>query len=137
MVLGVRIGKSTIPGAGFGFFATQNIKEKDSIRKYSCKIYKMGSLQEIPASDYILFNENRLKRIKNHVDTNTSNGQAGQYINNFNATTQRSNSIEQLQYNTKFKTLSEREMQVVACRDIVAGEELFIDYGREYWKERL
>jgi SET domain-containing protein len=36
-----------------------------------------------------------------------------------------------------FKTLSEREMQVVATRDIVAGEELFIDYGREYWKQRL
>lgn len=132
--LGVRIGKSTIPGAGFGVFATQDFKKKDFITKYSGKIYNTASLEDIPESDYIIFNENRRKRINNQIDANTSNGQVGRYINDFNATTKRSN--EQSRYNTRFTARSEREMQVVAARDIVAGEELFIDYGREYWKKK-
>lgn len=122
------IKESNIPGAGDGLYTLKNFKKGDKILPYT------GDLIDIPSDDdddelleYALTigdkiinaesTQSELTRYSN--DCRIKNRRAGQCKNN----------------NAQFDDVGNYEAYMVATKNIKAGEEIFTDYGNEYWRE--
>lgn len=113
----VVVKKSSIPGAGYGVFATQNIKEGE--------LLETAPFVEVPNNviysgdnilQYYVF-ESHLK--PNHLVVVFGTGSMYNTSKNPNA---------YVKVNNKDR---KRLLDYVALKPIRAGEEIFIDYGRD------
>ena len=125
----MKVKESTIDGAGLGTFATQFIPKNTDLGKYYGKITK-----EMPKDTtyaWTIFNSDKFGNIfKEFVDgKDFKENNPLRYIN------APKNQQEKPLLNTKM-VQQEGTVHYHTTRDIYKGEELFVDYGNNYWRGR-
>ena len=121
------VKKSKLPGAGKGLYTTKSIKKESRIIEYRG--------EEIGWKDYnervkrmedgylFYFNRNRC------VDAFHTPQYKARYANDAAGITK----IKGLRNNSHYE-VHDQKCFIIAARHIKAGEEIFCDYTRDYWK---
>lgn len=111
---------STIPNAGDGLFALVDISLEDTIGYYTGKVLDNKAFHDPkrPVSDYILYLCN------NHIIL--GEGPLANYTRYINHSSRKPNAF--LITSTRWKTA-----RLEAIRSISPGEEIFYNYGDDYW----
>eukprot|EP00697_Spironema_sp_BW2_P005044 gnl/Spiro4/16800_TR9038_c0_g1_i1.p1 gnl/Spiro4/16800_TR9038_c0_g1~~gnl/Spiro4/16800_TR9038_c0_g1_i1.p1 ORF type:complete len:136 (-),score=28.63 gnl/Spiro4/16800_TR9038_c0_g1_i1:6-413(-) len=120
---GVDVRPSTISGAGLGLFATRNFETGECV-----VVYSGGPLLTVDQLPARLSDRAYVLKLRPGLFLNPPPTALACRIND-NADCTRHNVIFD-------KRPDEGVALVVAKRPIVAGEELFVDYGRMYWLGR-
>lgn len=120
----LKVKRSTIPKAGKGLFTTKSLKKGTRIVEYKGKITTWKKAKEEEADNAYIFYVNR-----NHViDAKPSRAKA-RYAND-------ARGLQRIKGVTNNSEYIEDGVKVYieAKKDIPAGSEILVDYGREYWK---
>ncbi|HEX8277675.1 MAG TPA: SET domain-containing protein-lysine N-methyltransferase [Segetibacter sp.] len=119
----LEVKESTIPGAGKGLFTNQFIPKGSKIAEYKGKIRTWKEVQ-YDDTNYYIFHVN-----ENHViDAGRHKKSLARYINDAKGLKK----IKGLKNNAEF-VVDGLKVFVQATRDIAAGAEIFVGYGKEYW----
>ncbi len=122
------IKKSNIPAAGKGLFTKVDIAKGTRIIEYKGKITTWKEVLKAEASTNI-FNRYLYYVNKNHViDAMPYTKTFARYANDASGLSK----IKGLANNCKYVKDNGRVF-MEAIKDIEAGEEILIDYGKEYW----
>lgn len=115
------IQKTWLPGCDFwGLFANRPIKKGELVCKYTGVNLKTKEALKLEDKSYLM----RLGE-QCYIDARPCPMVYARYINDC---------INPLGWNVEFKKCPQaRCAYVVALRDIVPGEEIFVDYGKWYW----
>ena len=120
----LEIKESVIPGAGLGLFTTEFIPKGSRIVQYKGRKRTWKDVKNEDGNFYIFY------VTRNHIiDANNYKKSFARYINDA-AGLQK---IKGLKNNTEFVRDGDKVF-VEATRDIAAGTELFVGYGKEYWE---
>jgi hypothetical protein len=119
--IGIIVRKTTIKGCDFnGLFANQAYSQGDILCKYTGAVLRTKEALRLEDKSYLM----RLGE-QCYVDARASLDVIARYINDC---------INPAGWNVKFRKRPDEECaEVVAIRDIAAGEEIFVDYGKWYW----
>ena len=118
------IKNSGLPGAGKGLFTQKKIQKGALVVEYSGRI---RTWKEIQASE--IFNGYVFYITRNHVVDAMKNRKApGRYANDAKG----QNRVKGLRNNATYIT-KQKKVFIQATRDIPAGAEILVDYGKEYW----
>lgn len=119
------IRKSTLPGAGKGLFTRRFIPKGTRIAEYKGKISTWKEVQHDEGSNAYIYYVNR-----NHViDAGSDKRSVARYANDARGL-QRVKGIS----NNALYTEEGLRVFIEAKKDIPAGSEILVDYGREYWQ---
>jgi len=119
------VKKSNIPGAGKGLFTLQFITKGTVIVEYKGMITTWKEVLNGKVFNGYVFYLNR-----GHVIDCMSNKKAlARFANDANGLIK----IENLKNNSKF-IIQQNKVYIQAVKDICAGKEILVSYGREYWK---
>lgn len=122
-ITGLRVSKSNIPLAGLGLFTTRAFKEGSVITYYTGDLLEKRMLDEDESGSEYIFEASK-NFIIDAARTNTADGRL---IND---------SKLQSKANVKFSAdYRGRKVTLKAIKNIKAGEELLVWYGREYWSK--
>ena len=117
------VKESNIPGAGSGLFTTEFIPKGTRIIEYKGRIRTWKEVKNDDTNFYIFFVN------RNHViDANRRKSSLARYINDARGLGR----IKGLNNNVQFLKEGLRVF-VDAIKDIPAGGELFVGYGKDYW----
>jgi len=125
----LRVRPSHITIAGVGLFTDSPIKKGDVVAKYTGKILtdkqvsRMNSTAE--SSRYLFF-----VRPNRTIDGYNDHRSLIRYINDASGPIK----VRGLRNNCKFE-IREDWPYVIATRNIRANEELFVPYGKDYWRD--
>lgn len=118
------VKKSTIPGAGKGLFTLKFIAKGKKITEYKGKVTTWKEVNHHDGLNAYIYYVN-----KNHViDGSSSTANLARYINDAKGC----ETAERPKNNCYFVNKGLRVF-IEAKRDIEAGSELFVGYGKEYW----
>lgn len=118
---GLQVKPSNIPGAGQGLFAAREFEQGEVLCAYTGVVYPSREAWKRPDKSYLM----KLGGGK-YVDALHSPEVLARYINDCRG--------HRGGFNVQFdKRPEENKANVVAMRDIRAGEELYVNYGRMYW----
>lgn len=122
------VKKSRIPGAGKGLFTTKPIKKDARIIEYKGEIIGWKDYNERVKKneDGYLFYFSR----KKCVDAYHTPQYKARYANDAMGITR----IKGVRNNSHYEVHDDK-CYIVAARDIKAGEEIYCDYTRDYWKD--
>ena len=143
-ILGLRIADSRILAAGSGLFATRAIPNGTEFPYYGealtrTELNRIYGTRLVAASPYSIAYPVRARVGRRMV--NTSNFVDGAcirsapvYANDVN-TNIVNNPVLSLQYNAELQTSNSgpRRVFIRTIRNIAANEEIYVDYGRNYW----
>lgn len=121
----VRIGQSGIPGAGKGLFAMEPIKRGQTIVKVTGKRYTTKEVIETQSHNNYLLELN-----DESGDCIDVEGPA-RYANDAKGLTY----IEGIYNNAQFCSDEDHTMYLTATRTIAKGQEIFVSYGKAYWRQ--
>ena len=116
---GLRIKPSTVPGAGLGLFATEDFRHTDKIAPYTGEQLTRAAIEERygdERGEYVLCRDS-----KRCIDSRATNSSAARYANDSRGTEKRNNA--------RFRAL-----RIEASQRIRPGDEIFVAYGRDYWR---
>jgi len=114
------VADSWIPGAASGLFASQPIAHEEVVCEYFGKHYPTAEAIKLVDKSYLMRLGEQI-----YVDSREQMDCMARYINDCR---------NPLCYNVRFdKDPVNGIARIVAIRDIVPGEELFVDYGKWYW----
>jgi SET domain-containing protein len=119
------INKSQIPGAGMGLFTTRPIAKGEIIVEYKGKIttWKEFSKQPDERNGYVFY------IFSTHViDAWGSKKSLARYANDARGIAR----VKGLNNNSEYHVYK-RRCFIRAVKDIPAGAEVLVDYGKEYW----
>lgn len=123
----IRIGQSGIPGAGKGLFAEEDIKRGQTIVKVTGPRFTPKEVEESQwDNDYLL-------------ETNDGTGDCievqgpARYANDARGLT----NIPGLVNNSQFCSDEDHSLYLAATRTILKGQEIFVNYGKGYWRELI
>ena len=119
----VQIRPSTLPNSGQGLFAEQDIKKGEPIAMITGPVYNAEELKTIVRDEYILEDVCGTK----FIDVE---GPA-RYANDAHGLTR----VPGIKNNSAFLSYEDGTLWLEATKKIKAGEEIFVAYGRQYWKE--
>ena len=121
---GVRVQSSSIAGAGKGLFAVRPLKRGEEFNYTGDLCNWIKSMHHHRHTVIICF------EVSNHlaVDAARTNTAEGRFVNDARGTGMRNNL--RFSVNQRAKTVKMKVM-----RNIKAGEELFVAYGKNYWKK--
>lgn len=121
------VKKSQLPGAGKGLFTTKAYKKEDKIIEYRGEIigWKEYNERVKKNEDGYLFYFNRNKC----VDAYHTPQYKARFANDAAGIVR----VKGLRNNSHYEVHDDK-CYIVAARDIKAGEEIFCDYTRDYWK---
>jgi uncharacterized protein len=122
------VKKSQIPFSGQGLWAEKEFKRGEVIVKYDgdritwkeCE--RRNEAQEGYGGYYLFINK------RNCVDAQYTLWAQGRYANDAAGLTR----VEGLRNNARYEIIK-GEAFIIASRNIKAGEEIFVSYGRGYW----
>lgn len=115
---------SNISGAGRGLFTSKFIPKGSKIVEYKGSIRTWKEVENNYNNYYIFYvNDNYI------IDANTFKKSPGKYINDAKGLQK----IKGLKNNAEF-VVEGLKVFVKAIRDIPAGSEIFVSYGKEYWQ---
>jgi SET domain-containing protein len=116
--------KSKLPDAGLGLFAKKNFKKGDKIVEYKGRIQTWKEAVKENWENPYLFWINA-KTVINPIKSNTA---MAHYANDARGP----GKVKGLRNNAEYQTEGNRCF-IFATRDIKRYEEIFVDYGDEYW----
>lgn len=120
------VKKSQLPGAGKGLFTTKPIKKGTKIIEYRGEIIEWKEYRKRVKEEkdgYLFF----IRRNK-CIDAYNTPQYKARYANDANGIVR----VKGLKNNAQYEIHNDR-CYIVATRDIKAGEEIFVDYTKEYW----
>jgi len=123
------VKESTISGAGLGTFATQFIPKNIDLGKYYGIISKIEPVDTTYTWNILKKDEYMNEYVEFIDGTDFKENNPLRYVNGAK------NEDERKLLNTVMKN-QEGNIHYYTSRDIYEGEELFIDYGVNYWKHR-
>lgn len=120
------VKKSQLPKAGKGLYTTTDIKKGEKVIEYKGEIIQWKEYAKRVANDqdgYLFFISN-----KKCIDAFKTPQHKARYANDAHGLSRvpglRNNSVYEVHDNKCF---------IVATKNIKAGEEIFVDYTKEYW----
>ncbi len=121
------VKKSTLPGAGKGLFALEDIKKGELIIEYRGEIIEWKEYQERVEKDEdgYLFFVNK----KKCVDAYNTPEHVARYANDASGLSK----VKGLNNNSKY-AIVKTVPYIKAEKNIKAGSEIFVDYTKEYWE---
>jgi hypothetical protein len=120
---GLRVKPSTIAGAGHGLYTTRDIKNNSKIASYTGDILTKEQLQQrYPGNTLGAYT--LMQHGNKYVDARSTQTAVGRYANACDKPGSRVRCNAKL---TKAATLK-------SVKKIKAGDEVFVPYGRDYWK---
>jgi SET domain-containing protein len=121
----LKVKKSGLPGAGKGLFTTGFIPEGTRITEYKGKIKTWKEAKKEDGENNYIFYLNR-----NHViDAKPRKKSLARYANDARGVTR----VKGVKNNSIYSTEG-LKVYIEAIRDIPPGEEILVDYGKEYWE---
>ncbi|MDQ6813054.1 MAG: SET domain-containing protein-lysine N-methyltransferase [Bacteroidota bacterium] len=120
----LEIKESTIPGAGMGLFAKQFIQKGTRIVEYTGRIRTWKEVEYEDNNYYIFFVTEDLV-----IDASRSRKSLARFINDARGLQK----VKGLNNNAQFVVDGFRVF-VEAIKNIPAGTEIFLSYGKEYWQ---
>jgi SET domain-containing protein len=120
------VKKSQLPGAGKGLFTTKPIKKGTKIIEYRGEIIEWKEYRKRVKEEkdgYLFF----IRRNK-CIDAYNTPQYKARYANDANGIVR----VKGLKNNAQYEIHNDK-CYIVATRDIKAGEEIFVDYTKEYW----
>lgn len=120
------VKKSQLPGAGKGLFTTKPIKKGTKIIEYRGEIIEWKEYRKRVKEEkdgYLFF----IRRNK-CIDAYYTPQYKARYANDANGIVR----VKGLKNNAQYEIHNDK-CYIVATRDIKAGEEIFVDYTKEYW----
>jgi len=118
----VSVKQSGIPGSGMGLFAEENIKQGDPIVLITGPRYNEEEALQLETNGYLL---DAADGSDEAIDVE---GPA-RYANDAFGITRIANTAN----NSAFILHDDGKMWLQATRNIKAGQEIFVSYGRTYW----
>ena len=119
----LEVKESTIPGAGMGLFTSEFIPKGTRIVEYKGRIRTWKDVKNDDGNFYIFY------VTRNHIiDANNYKKSVARYINDAAGLTR----IKGLTNNAEFVRDGKRVF-VDAKKNIPAGAEIFLSYGKDYW----
>ena len=119
------IKKSTLPQAGKGLFTRSFIAAGTRIVEYKGRVTTWNEVKEKEADNVYIMYVNR-----NHViNAEPFKNALARYANDAKGV----GKISGLRNNAVYATVKKR-VYIKATRDIEAGEEILVDYGKAYWQ---
>jgi SET domain-containing protein len=125
-ILGLQIKKSTIPNTGQGLFTLKEIKKNEDITEYNGVKMTVEEANRKEESGYaLLINKDTV------IDGKSTQSCLGRYANMC-----RSLNKPHCKGNNARFVINQKTKKVVlrATKKIKIGEEIFVSYGRSYWK---
>jgi len=126
---GLRVKKSTIPKAGKGLFATKRFRRGAKIANYTGVIKNRQAYEKDPTHGFGL----ALNR-REVIDARSTQAGIARYANDCRRSNKRARNCKgnnaRLSTNTRAKTGS-----IKALKTIKPGSEIFVNYGRDYWRD--
>lgn len=124
--MALKVKRSQLPNAGKGLFTTTAIKKKEKIVEYKGEIidWKEYTKRVKEDKDGYLFFVNR-----NHcIDAYNNPEHIARYANDAAGLSR----VKGLKNNASYEIFG-KQCFIVAERDIEPGEEIFVNYTKEYW----
>jgi len=119
------VKKSNLKGAGKGLFTTKNIPKGTRIVEYKGKITTWEEASSGRSFNGYIYYVN-----KNHViDAKKTLNALARYANDARGLSK----IEGLSNNSKYVQDDDNRVYIESFRNIEAGSEIFVSYGKEYW----
>lgn len=119
----LEVKDSTIPGSGKGLFTKEFIPKGTRIIEYTGRIRTWKEVQNDDTNFYIFYvTRNRI------IDARLRKTSLARYINDATGLQK----VKGLNNNAEF-IKSKGRAYVDATRNIPAGSEIFVGYGKEYW----
>ncbi|MCW3112166.1 MAG: nuclear protein [Segetibacter sp.] len=120
----LEVKESNIPGAGKGLFTGKFIPKGTRIVEYKGRIRTWKDVENEDTNFYIFYvNENRI------IDASRYKKSPARFINDAKGMQK----IKGLNNNAQF-VVDGLRVFVEAIKDIPAGSEIFLGYGKEYWQ---
>ena len=117
------VDKSTMPAAGNGLYTSEDIMKGDVIIEYTGEVTTWEDVRHDSENVYIYFvNEDYVINAKNYPDA------IARYANDAHGLTRK----KDVHNNSKFVKI-DGKIFIKASKLIKAGEEIFVDYGKDYW----
>ncbi len=120
------VAKSQIPDAGEGLFAIEHIRRGEMIVPITGPRLTAKEIEEFHS-----YNDYLLEINDGTGDCINMDGEA-RYANDANGISK----IEGIANNAGFYSADDHSMYMEATRDILKGEEIFVAYGFNYWREK-
>lgn len=121
----LRVKKSQLPNAGKGLFTTKAIPKGTRIVEYKGRRSKWKDVRDEDGKNGYIFYINR-----NHViDALPTKTALARYANDARGLTKIKGVINNADY-----VVDGLKAYIESKRDIPAGGEIFVDYGKDYWK---
>ena len=125
----VKVGKSLIPNAGNGLFIMEDVKNKTCVARYSGERIDLAENNKRKGHHYRIKISNDL-----FLDAEDPRHFEGRFINDGKRAGIKPNVRFAAGYRTNTcSTTSFSWIRIFATRNIKAGEELYLDYGPDYW----
>ena len=118
------IGKSLLPGAGKGLFTKKAISKGTRIVEYKGKVTTWKEVDDDNGKNGYIYYIDRNHVINERPLTKTF----GRYANDAAGLKK----VKGLRNNARY-VIDEMRVFIEATRDIEAGEEILVRYGKEYW----
>lgn len=123
--------KSLLPGAGKGLFTSEKLTRGDIVCEYEGEIVPWSECErraDLGYEGYVFFiSKNRC------VDAYFTPEAMGRYANDAKGIGRVEGLRNNAQYEIKVRK-GEKKVFIVATRVIHPGDEIFVDYGSDYWK---
>lgn len=117
------VKRSKIPGAGKGLFTKQFIEKDTRIVQYKGKRTTWKAIQQQEFNGYVYYIKRDLViDARNYIKT------FGRYANDANGISK----LKKLNNNSRY-VIDGQSVFIEAIKDINAGEEILVSYGKEYW----
>lgn len=120
----LEVKTSTLPNAGKGLFTKVFIEKGTRITEYEGRYTNWEDVAEDADNGYIFYIDD-----DNVIDAGKMKNSKARYANDAAGLTR----IKGVRNNTKYVNENNR-IFIDATRDIQAGEEIFVGYGKEYWE---
>lgn len=124
--MALKVKRSQLPNAGKGLFTTTAIKKKDKIVEYKGEIINWKEYENRVKEDkdgYLFFVNRNLC-----IDAYNTPEHVARYANDAAGLGR----VKGLKNNASYEIFG-KQCFIVAERDIAAGEEIFVNYTKEYW----
>ena len=124
--MALRVKKSTLPNSGKGLFTDKAIKKGSKLIEYKGEIidWKEYEKRVLEDKDGYLFYINKSRCI----DAFATPRYKARYANDAEGLSR----VKGLKNNSSYEIDGDK-CYIVSERDIVAGEEIFVSYSKEYW----
>jgi hypothetical protein len=120
------VKKSKLPGAGKGLFTKKPIPKETRICEYKGEIVAWKEVEKMPEdrNGYVFFVNS-----KHCIDAWNYRKTYGRYANDARGIMR----VEDCKTNSEY-VVDRKRCFIKAIKNIGAGEEIFVEYGAEYWQ---